>query len=418
MRSKKTSILLVVVMIATVFAVAVSANVSAQGSQTGMVSYWKFNEGSGSTTYDSESSNYGTLYGPSWTTGVEGTALSFDNLGGPTAYDYVEIPYSNDLKLTGSWSISAWLKPNSLADGLFPGRSWGKYFSQSQYWAEKSGIVLSVTGNYVKTYLYTGLGDPGWMGWDTEGFVANAFNDGGWHELLFSFNSESLILSVYVDNVLIGSKQIDGTVKYSRSQSTWLGRTGRGNDVWNPYSGEIDELKIYNIDIHPSYPVADAGPDQTVIVGEVVNFDGSGSYSTGGTIVSYDWDYGDGISGSGETPTHAYIAAGTYTVTLTVTDDHGESDSDMVIITVITPVQALQNLIIPIEEMGLPQGTENNLIQKLNDALHLLEMGNTNGAIHKLGDFIDYIEAQTGKKITQEQADFLIAYIQWILDNI
>ena len=54
----------------------------------------------------------------------------------------------------------------------------------------------------------------------------------------------------------------------------------------------------------------------------------------------------------------------------------------------------------------------------MNEAIHLLEMGNTNGAIHKLNDFIDYVEAQIGKKITQEQANILIAYVQWILDNI
>ena len=38
---------------------------------------------------------------------------------------------------------------------------------------------------------------------------------------------------------------------------------------------------------------------------------------TGG---SYSWDFGDGSTGSGVTPTHAYGAARTYTVNLTVTN--------------------------------------------------------------------------------------------------
>ena len=52
-------------------------------------------------------------------------------------------------------------------------------------------------------------------------------------------------------------------------------------------------------------------------------FDASGSYDIDGQIVSYEWDFGDGTAGSGETLAHVYQAPGTYMVTLTVTDDDG-----------------------------------------------------------------------------------------------
>jgi PKD repeat protein len=54
-----------------------------------------------------------------------------------------------------------------------------------------------------------------------------------------------------------------------------------------------------------------------------VDFDGSGSTDTDGTVVDHSWDFGDSATGAGATTSHTYVAAGEYTVTLTVTDDDG-----------------------------------------------------------------------------------------------
>jgi chitodextrinase len=188
-------------------------------------------------------------------------------------------------------------------------------------------------------------------------------------------------------------------------------------DIWNIKSTVNDGYPVLNWQINEP-PVADAGLDQTVLVGEVVNFDGSGSYDPDGTIDTYEWDFGDGNTGTGLTPTHSYDTAGTYTVTLTVTDDDGDTDTDIVIITVITPEEAIQDLITAIEEMDLPQGIKTFLIYRLNHALHFLENGRLKGAIRILSSIIHCVRALAGREITQEQADFLIEYIQWILDNI
>ncbi|MFC2032325.1 S8 family serine peptidase [Chloroflexota bacterium] len=81
-------------------------------------------------------------------------------------------------------------------------------------------------------------------------------------------------------------------------------------------------------------PVADAGPAQTALVNEVVTFDGSGCYDIDGTIIAYDWDFGDGNTGTGMVTTHAYAAVETYAVVLTVTDNEGLTNTDEVIVTV------------------------------------------------------------------------------------
>jgi PKD repeat protein len=55
-------------------------------------------------------------------------------------------------------------------------------------------------------------------------------------------------------------------------------------------------------------------------------FDASASSDGDGTITSYDWDFGDGTTGTGVNAAHTYVA-GTYTVGLTVTDDSGATNS-------------------------------------------------------------------------------------------
>ena len=83
-------------------------------------------------------------------------------------------------------------------------------------------------------------------------------------------------------------------------------------------------------------PVADAEPDtQIVSVGGTANFDGSNSYDTdGGTIVSYEWNFGDGNTGTGVTASHTYTTEKTYRVRLTVTDNDGKKGRDYVTVIV------------------------------------------------------------------------------------
>jgi hypothetical protein len=63
----------------------------------------------------------------------------------------------------------------------------------------------------------------------------------------------------------------------------------------------------------------------TILTAVQVSFDGTASYDPDGTIVGYAWDFGDGSTGSGATPTHSYSIAGTYAVKLNVTDNSGST---------------------------------------------------------------------------------------------
>jgi PKD repeat protein len=97
---------------------------------------------------------------------------------------------------------------------------------------------------------------------------------------------------------------------------------GLDNDGDGIYDTADDNCSVANVP-----PVADANGPYTGTVGLAVSFDGSGSFDSDGTIVAYDWDFGDGSSGTGVSPSHTYASDATFAVTLTVTDDAGDSDS-------------------------------------------------------------------------------------------
>lgn len=59
---------------------------------------------------------------------------------------------------------------------------------------------------------------------------------------------------------------------------------------------------------------------------DTITFDASAS-SDDGWIVSYEWNFGDGTTGTDKVVQHTYNVAGTYVVTLTVTDNEGGTDA-------------------------------------------------------------------------------------------
>jgi hypothetical protein len=76
-------------------------------------------------------------------------------------------------------------------------------------------------------------------------------------------------------------------------------------------------------------PVADAGGPYFGRKNLNVNFTGLGSFDSDGSIVAYEWDFGDGNLGLGAVVNHTYTSKGNYTVILNVTDNSGSWDIDI-----------------------------------------------------------------------------------------
>jgi len=89
-------------------------------------------------------------------------------------------------------------------------------------------------------------------------------------------------------------------------------------------------------------PICDPNGPYYGNVGETIQFDGTGSVAIPPNyITAYEWDFGDGATGSGPTPEHIYGTGATYAVSLIVWDNRGAS-SACVTDAVITDPSAIE----------------------------------------------------------------------------
>ncbi|MDP6156819.1 MAG: PKD domain-containing protein [Candidatus Thermoplasmatota archaeon] len=133
----------------------------------------------------------------------------------------------------------------------------------------------------------------------------------------------------FVDN---GPQSLDGIiVNYTFANAGNFIITLNVSDAVGNFS--IDTLNVTVRDV--TNPVAAAGPDQSVLVGELVTFDGSGSNDNVG-VVNFTWSLNDNgeLKLFGISPKYTFNNTGTYIVTLNVTDGAGNWALDNLTITV------------------------------------------------------------------------------------
>ena len=82
---------------------------------------------------------------------------------------------------------------------------------------------------------------------------------------------------------------------------------------------DLAESPPTNIDPTASFTV-DVSTGEALLT---VNFDASTSADIDGSISAYNWDFGDGTTGTGVVAEHTYTVNGAYLVNLTVTDNDG-----------------------------------------------------------------------------------------------
>lgn len=86
------------------------------------------------------------------------------------------------------------------------------------------------------------------------------------------------------------------------------------------FPGCSNPVMVHTVDEHP-LPVSDFLADE-VCLDDPTSFTDQSS-TPSGSIVSWDWDFGDGTVSDQEDPSHTYTSAGTFDVELTVVTDKG-----------------------------------------------------------------------------------------------
>lgn len=91
-------------------------------------------------------------------------------------------------------------------------------------------------------------------------------------------------------------------------------------------------------------PTADAGKFYQGTINQPIQLDGSNSADAEGSLISYRWDFGDGLNGTGPVVSHTYEQSGYYTAMLTVTDETNRSSTDTVVVGIDEPVITLSRI--------------------------------------------------------------------------
>jgi len=178
---------------------------------------------------------------------------------------------------------------------------------------------------------------------------------------------------------------------------------------------DTDEIMAVVNNVVPS--VGPISPVESVLPGVLIstyaNFTDPGILDTHTATINW----GDGIINDGilndtnVSGSHIYSIPGNYLITLTVTDNDGGFGINTTNVTILSSVQAINNLVDLVETYNLQQGILNNLDAKLDAAINALDDVNQNNdmaAINTLEAFINAVESQRDNKITSLQADQLI----------
>jgi hypothetical protein len=201
----------------------------------GLVSHWKFDEGSGSTAYDSVGNNDGTISGATWTSGQINGAMDFDG-----SSDYVNIGQPASLANMGSGTIMMLFNPNTTIDGTLS--NWISLFQKNDSETALEGdtfVAFSPSG-----YLKLDINNDS----DTQFQIfsdENYWPAGVWQHVVASWDNSTDAIRMYIN----GAEQSDTLDSFTGlamgvARDIVIGGNSEKNAYW--FDGLIDEVAVFD----------------------------------------------------------------------------------------------------------------------------------------------------------------------------
>lgn len=208
-----------------------------QTCPSGMVSYWKLEETSGTVFDDARSNNDATSDVPlgSDGSGRVGNALIFNGS------NVVNIPSATAFNFTNSgFSIELWVKFTDVSFGLydhiFVGR--GDYQVPGLYW--------SIGAEHNTGKIFFDLRDANGSGSSNfQNLISpSSYDNGAWHHIVAVREAHKNIL--YIDGSQVASVTYDYPASFTSAADISVGYLMRSGEPEYYYAGSLDEVAIYN----------------------------------------------------------------------------------------------------------------------------------------------------------------------------
>lgn len=196
-----------------------------------LLSYWSFNEGSGTSAADSVGSNTGTLNGATWATGLIDDASRLDGIND-------HIAFGNALDAIGASSddpisFSVWVKVSTWNQR-------GTVLSRYTANAQREYLILIFDNIlylnfYVGTSAYIGRSAP-----------ASGFPTGSWVHIVCTYDGSETNAGckIYVNNSQVDNANVSaGTYTGMANVATAFQIGRRINELF--FSGDVDEVGVW-----------------------------------------------------------------------------------------------------------------------------------------------------------------------------
>lgn len=172
---------------------------------------------------------------------AQGAALSTDrNDNANSAYEFtgnndvITVPHDDLLNIVDSLTLSAWVN-------LYSGNSWGSRIIDKAIRGSANGYLLDIFNPDNSSRTIRFIGREGFLNISEEEVSLNE-----WNHVAATYKQG--LVKIYLNGVLVNVTQEEENQLLTNTEMLEIGndKYGAGQDLYDPFRGKIDEVRIYN----------------------------------------------------------------------------------------------------------------------------------------------------------------------------